>query len=434
MVDNRKILHDANEYVTAIFNEKIEDRFAFHNLDHTHFVLKACREIAHAYALAADELLILELAAYFHDSGYSGNDLSDHEKTSAEIAAGFLQMYQVPEETIAHVTACIQATRMPQQPHTLTEQILCDADLFHLGTDQFPEKTKLLRREYVEACGQQISKSEWRKRNIKFLQEHEYFTSYCRQKLNQKKQENLQKLLAKDGKHEGNEIKKTPDIHEESVKHERSEAHELPEVSETKKKPDTRTEAETPKKKPANERTERGITTMFRIMSSNHNDLSGMADSKANIMISVNSIIISILVSVLLGRLSYYTNLIIPTILLIASSLAAIIFAILATRPKVSSGRFTTDDIKNKKINLLFFGSFYNMKLDDYNWAMNEMMNDRSYLYDSMLKDIYYLGVVLARKYKYLRISYNIFMYGLVVSMLAFAIAMFFPSQVSSIP
>ncbi|NJO24836.1 MAG: hypothetical protein HC867_02160 [Bacteroidia bacterium] len=74
------------------------------------------------------------------------------------------------------------------------------------------------------------------------------------------------------------------------------------------------------------------------------------------------------------------------------------------------------------------------MRLEDYDWAMKEMMNDKEYLYGSMLKDIYYLGVVLARKYKYLRISYNIFMYGLIISMIAFGIAMFFPSNVGTIP
>ena len=80
----------------------------------------------------------------------------------------------------------------------------------------------------------------------------------------------------------------------------------------------------------------------------------------------------------------------------------------------------------NKKVNLLFFGNFYNMSLPDYDWAMKEMMSDREYLNSSMIKDIYFLGVVLARKYKYLRISYNIFMFGLVLAIVAFGIAFVF--------
>ncbi len=64
------------------------------------------------------------------------------------------------------------------------------------------------------------------------------------------------------------------------------------------------------------------------------------------------------------------------------------------------------------------------MSLEDYDWAMKEMMGDKDYLYGSMIKDIYYLGVVLAKKYKYLRVSYNIFMFGLVISMVAFGIVL----------
>ena len=78
-------------------------------------------------------------------------------------------------------------------------------------------------------------------------------------------------------------------------------------------------------------------------------------------------------------------------------------------------------------MNLLFFGNFHEMSLEDYTWGMNEMMNNRDYLYGTMIKDIYSLGVVLAKKYRFLRISYNIFMFGLIASVIAFGIASFFP-------
>ncbi|HEY1113029.1 MAG TPA: Pycsar system effector family protein, partial [Chitinophagaceae bacterium] len=87
---------------------------------------------------------------------------------------------------------------------------------------------------------------------------------------------------------------------------------------------------------------------------------------------------------------------------------------------------FTEDDIRGKKTNLLFFGNFHKMDLEEYNWAMNELLKDRDYIYGSMIKDIYFLGVVLARKYRFLRISYTIFMYGIVLSVLAFGIASYF--------
>ncbi len=104
-------------------------------------------------------------------------------------------------------------------------------------------------------------------------------------------------------------------------------------------------------------------------------------------------------------------------------STTSIVFAILSTRPKITSGTFTRDDIENRKVNLLFFGNFYKMPLEEYDWAMKEMMKDRDYLYTTMIKDLYFLGKVLHRKYAMLRITYTIFMIGIIVSVLAFVYA-----------
>ena len=155
-----------------------------------------------------------------------------------------------------------------------------------------------------------------------------------------------------------------------------------------------------------------------------------MADNKANIMISINSIILSILMTVLTRKFDDYPNLIIPALFLTLTSLLTIVFAVLATRPNVSSGKFTSDDILNKRTNLLFFGNFHSMDLGDYEWGMKEMMKDKDYLYSSLIRDIYFLGIVLGKKYKLLRISYTVFMYGFVVSILSFLMASFFMQPV----
>ncbi|HUP12246.1 MAG TPA: Pycsar system effector family protein, partial [Niastella sp.] len=170
-------------------------------------------------------------------------------------------------------------------------------------------------------------------------------------------------------------------------------------------------------------RPDRGIETMFRITSANHQRLSDMADSKAHIMISVNSIIISVLLSVLLKNLEQFPQYTIPAMTLLAISLVTIVFAILATRPNIPRGTFTQNDINEKKVNLLFFGNFFKMSMDDYTSGMLQMMDDRDFLYRSLIKDVYSQGVVLGSKYQRLRISYNVFMYGLIVSVIAFSIA-----------
>ena len=173
----------------------------------------------------------------------------------------------------------------------------------------------------------------------------------------------------------------------------------------------------------------RGIETMFRTTSKNHMELSAIADNKANIMISINSIILSVMVSVLIRKLEEYPHMTVPAVLLTIVCLTTIVFAVLATRPNVSKGKFKRIDIVNKETNLLFFGNFHRMALKDYQWGMKEMLQDADYLYGSMIKDIYFLGVVLGKKYRLLRMSYTIFMYGFVLSILGFIIAeLFFKS------
>jgi hypothetical protein len=170
---------------------------------------------------------------------------------------------------------------------------------------------------------------------------------------------------------------------------------------------------------------ERGIDTMFRTTLNNHNNLSGLVDNKANILLSVNAIIISVSLTTIIPKLDNPSNahLILPTLILIVTSVIAITFAILATRPTITKGSFTRKEVDEKKVNLLFFGNFYKMPYEDYNWAMNELMKDKEYVYNSMIKDLYHLGIVLEKKYRLLRVAYTIFMFGIIISVLAFLIA-----------
>jgi hypothetical protein len=162
---------------------------------------------------------------------------------------------------------------------------------------------------------------------------------------------------------------------------------------------------------------------MFRVVPKNHLDLTALADHKASILIGTAGTIKAITFSVLVSKLDTHPHLMIPTLIVLVSCLVTMIFSILATRPNVTTGTFTREDIRQRKVNLLFFGNFYRSTLEDFDWGMREMMNDSDYLYGSMIKDLYYLGKVLGTKYRYLRIAYTVFMWGLILSVLAFAIA-----------
>jgi len=411
---HEQLLSEVRNYVTEIFNQELKPHFVFHTIEHTEDVVEACSIMADHYKLSEDDRLVLLLAAWLHDTGYVKGEAAGHEEESIQIATRVLQGREVDPVVVQRVNSCIKATRMPQSPVTLVEQILCDGDLYHLATADFRAKNELLKQEREALLGQKIAKKEWRRNNIQFLETHTYFTDYARERLEPRKQENLVELRGKK---------------ERKQEEKKAEAEELyPYVSEPNPYSEDKNDIKAQQKN-----TERGVQTMFRTTSNNHFELSSLADSKSNIMISVNAIIISVSLTVLIARLRYYPQYIIPTILLLAVCLSAVIFAILATRPSVNAGRFTEEDIRNKRTNLLFFGNFHRMKLEEYQWAMNEMLKDREYLYNSMIKDIYFLGVVLAKKYRYLRISYTIFMWGLIIAVIAFAIAFIYGSGDSAV-
>lgn len=420
---NEQLITAVRDFVTELFTQRVRPQFVFHSLEHTEDVVEACSYMAEHHSLMADDRLVLMLAAWLHDTGYVKSEPAGHEAESIRIATEFLTAHGVDATIIQRVGSCIEATRMPQSPVSLIEKILCDADLYHLATSDFRARSQLLKQEQEAVLDRKISQKEWRKNNISFLEAHRYFTEYGQQFLELQKAQNLRDLKRSIKKGKGEKEKEVPIAHKAASLFPYSSGHT----------PVSDADAKTEQKN-----TERGVQTMFRTTSNNHFELSSLADGKANIMISVNAIIISVVLTVLLVRIPYYRQYIIPTALLALTCLSAMIFAILSTRPSVSSGRFTEEDIRGKRANLLFFGNFYRMQLEEYQWGMNEMLKDKEYLYNSMIKDIYFLGVVLARKYRFLRIAYTIFMYGLIISVIAFAIAALYgasnPSISSSAP
>lgn len=166
-----------------------------------------------------------------------------------------------------------------------------------------------------------------------------------------------------------------------------------------------------------------GIETLLKVTASTDQRLSDMADNKAQILITVNSIIISAIISLLLRKLKDNSFLVLPSYLLLTVSLATMILAILSTRPSIPKGKFSAKDIEDKKVNLLFFGNFYRMKLDDFAAGMKNVLHDKEYLYDSLIKDIHTQGVVLGRKYRLLRAAYNVFMFGLIIAIITFIVS-----------
>jgi HD superfamily phosphodiesterase len=399
-MDHNKLYRKIEEYVTGLFEQKHTPALAFHNLEHTQNVVKHTKEIAGHYKVSENEMLILFAAAWFHDTGHLFTEPAKHEEMGCEIMKKFMKEYVDDETTIKQIEECIMATKIPRNPKNLLEEIICDADTYHLGTKDFKENNKRAQEE-IKLRNGKIDVIQFNEETIRMFEGHRFYTDYCQELLNKRKKKNLKKLKKKTMK------------------------------DEQQQQPEVNTLAGLEKDKSG--LMSKGIQTMLRLTSENHLKLSDMADHKANILISVNSIIISVILSVLLRKLQEEAYLTIPTIIFLIVAVTTIVISILATRPKISGGTFTRQDISEKKTNLLFFGNFHKATYEQYNAAMREMMIDTDYLYGSLIKDIYYLGVVLGRKYKLIRLAYNIFMIGIIVSVLAFAIAAFFQTGNESI-
>lgn len=406
------LLIKVENHVNLFYLEHPIADYFYHNQQHTKEVLEVTQKIGSHYQLNDRLFFIVSAAASFHDIGFilSKGDL--HEQKGAELADDFLRSIEVNEEDITAIINCILATKMPQTPQSLEEKIVCDADLFNLGTADFKEKNKLLKKELEALANTKIDGIAWRASTISMLENHQYHTDYCQTLLNNAKAENLAAL-----KNKQDEKLSSVQLNAAAENTIGENPAALPDGAVDKKK-----EKKIKKKK----RPVKGIETMFRISASNNVRISVMADNKAHIMISVNSIIISVVLGLLLKNIDENRNLLVPTIILLAVNVTTIFYALLATRPKIPNGLFTQEQVDNKSVNLLYFGSYYNMDFKEYDAGVKTMMADGEFLYGSLTKDIFWQGKVLGRKYRLLRISYTIFMYGLIAAVFAFGAAIAF--------
>jgi predicted metal-dependent HD superfamily phosphohydrolase len=195
-----QLVSEAKKIATRILQNDLSPSFVFHNLDHTQQVVDAAEEIGGHYRLSDTEKLVLFISAWFHDTGYSCGQAEGHENESIRLAAGFLDDQHAGKNLIAQVSSCIRATHLPQVSQNLVEKIICDADLYHLGSYRFGKMNCLLKQELQDYYQTNFTDHEWRQRSIEFLNSHSYFTGYCREKLEHVKQRWLELMQEQNSK------------------------------------------------------------------------------------------------------------------------------------------------------------------------------------------------------------------------------------------
>ncbi|MCJ8165030.1 DUF5706 domain-containing protein [Pontibacter sp. E15-1] len=397
MITETAILDQAQTFAMQQFSRDASPETAHYNLPHTQQLVSRTQEIGEACGLAEAELKRVLLAAWLHDLSY----LEPQEPNAPNTSRAFLQAISPDGTTdpeIEKVLHCLAASRYPQQPQDAAEEVFCDAVASFLASQDYllqaVKDTKATPAKSAEVYAEL-------KRLRVLLQKHDYFTRYAKRVFSGGKEDTRKKLK-----------KLSQEFSEDNA-----ELQALWEENKQLRK-DLGKERE--------QKVSKGIETMFRTTITNHIQLSVMADSKANLMISINAIITSIMISSFVRKFDEVPHLIGPSILLTLVCVLTIVFAVLSTRPNIK-----TKVAPKGRLDYLFFGDFVHLTADDYRTELRGIMHNHERLYDSMIDNIFVQGKVLARKYKLLKIAYTIFMVGFAVVLLSYAIAwLFFAPEV----
>jgi len=186
------LLKHCEKFVRDIFLNS-DKNFFYHNINHIEEVVENANKICSYLKIEPEETETVIIAAWFHDSFYI-NSPKNHESESANIAESFLIEHNYPKEKIDLVRGCILATKIPQSPKNILEEILCDADLFHVGCENFFLRNELYKKEIKNQFNSKISDKEFIQNSISFFSAHKFLSNYAKEFLEEQKQQNIQKL------------------------------------------------------------------------------------------------------------------------------------------------------------------------------------------------------------------------------------------------
>lgn len=384
----KSITQKAADYVLQIFDEKQDNRLVFHNY---HLASSCAERVA---VLRADLELpervveIAQIVCWFLPVGYLFDYRAPLNYSLRELGRFFSQ-HAYPEKARKQVVHCLQHIGHRRQPVTPEEKLVSDARAISGWLCDFPARMELLRMEQTLMTGEEVSDTEWLQYQYQFLMDLRLYSPLARTEFQAQLSQELLQLQKEINKQAGAGT-------EERYKLE--------------------------KKIPS-----RGAQTFFRTNFRNHINLSAIADRKSRIMISVNAIMISVLITFM-----SYQNMaesrpmiLIPVTLFLVTGLLSLIFAVLSARPHITHHAESKNIDELLQKNIIFFGNFVHLELPDFEEAMDRLLKSDELLYGNLVRDLYFLGKVLDKKYRYLSVSYNVFMLGFVLTVLSFLVILF---------
>ena len=390
-MDQPDIITAAEDYVRHVFEQHIPSEvYTYHNWVHTVQVRDEALLLARQEGVTNGDLEMLNIATLFHDIGFS-ETYSGHEEVGIRMVKEFLAKWNYPEEKVKIIIGLIESTKVDAKPRTKLEALVKDADTSSLGKSHFQIYTNSLRKELNLLQNALISKKDWNKENLRFMDEHVYYSKAGQSRYAEMKSENRRLL------------KEEIDLDKKISKEKKSKDEMSKTIANSK-----------------------SAQTQFKTALRNHIDLSSMADNKANIMLSVNALIITFALPLLGKEVSNNKALLIPMVMLLVVCVTSMIFATLATRPIPMKGYSSMESILEKKSNLFFFGNYFRMSFDEYEKGMMATISDTDILDSTIMRDLFFLGKTIGNKFVYLRKCYTIFMYGIILTVISFIIVFAF--------
>ncbi len=407
---NNQHLPQIERLSTQMLTESISDQIIFHDIEYTLRVVDEVKKLSIKEGVSQVETEVLIAAAWLFNLGFT--DTAAFQKVSSPqdffatchkcslmLAKQVMEEAGAPEDFQRQVYEIIDDVKPESEVKSKLGMIMSDAIASDWGKPKAKSRIKKLYNEFLLTGAVTYGKSTWYDTVLAYLREHHYYTESGQKKYDQHKLD----LIGKIEKEKKELDKKANTL----IKKELSIGDD--ELKKLKKSLSS-----------VKGRDDRGIQTLFRTTSRNHYTMNQMMDRKANIMISINAILMSLVISRTIGGMDTFCIHNSPILVMLVAAVLSMAFAIVAITPFKTQGLFTESEIREKKGNLLYYGNFHSMNLRDFEWGMLEMLSDGDFLYSTMIRDLYFLGHTLHKKAKLIRVSLTLFIVGLVASTILF--------------
>lgn len=404
----QSLIADALLYINPLFNQQNAVKNIYHNSFWAEQLSSFCLEHKTHIVQNTKELHALILSIYFYCVGFYMEHKNSIENSIA-ILNNFSKKVNLDNDIFEHIQACLMAF-LDDKNHTPFSKKFKEIIWIYPLINNF-EECMLLKRGELQLVQERIfTTEEYLDFQLQYLLAHKFWElSFLQELFTSKKALLIANLLERKRilliDIEGKIPKRTKDLFLENPNlsiYEQLEQNSIP---------------------------NKGLQTFWRTVYPMQVQLSSIADNKANMMISINSIVLTLILasfSIGLANISeisaaYYT---IPMICLILTALSSLLIAVLSVLPKFTNTSTSLQKEEKTLKNIIFFGNFVQISAEQYAKEMQKLFENTDVFYNSWSKELYNLGIVLSFKYRLLRISYGIFFIGLMISALSFFIAL----------